>query len=142
LFGCALSHPHRAASIAATSIFFMPIMASNALCFIAARGQRFGQHAGRDLPANAPLVFAPATLAFLPAIADDGVPVAIGLVLIVGGDLQREGFVVFERGAAIKPDARDAGNREFDRQHIARLAGWEVARRTVAPTTPSGKVAA
>jgi hypothetical protein len=38
------------------------------------------------LPGNAPLVFAPAALAFLSAIADDGVPVAVGLVLIVGGD--------------------------------------------------------
>jgi hypothetical protein len=45
----------------------------------------------RDLPGNAPLVFAPAARAFLPAIANDGVPVAVGLVLIVGGDLEREG---------------------------------------------------
>jgi hypothetical protein len=62
------------------------------------------------LPGNAPLVFAPAALAFLPAIADDGVPVAVGLVLIVGSDLEREGFVMFERGAAVEADTRDAGN--------------------------------
>jgi hypothetical protein len=42
--------------------------------------------------------FAPATLALLAAIADDGFPVAIGLSLIVGGDLEREGFVMLERG--------------------------------------------
>jgi hypothetical protein len=52
------------------------------------------------LPGNAPLVFAPAAGAFLPAIADDGVPVAVGLVLIVDGDLEREGFVMFERAPA------------------------------------------
>jgi len=61
-----------------------------------------------------------------PPFADDGVPVAVGLVLIVGGDLEREGFVMLERGTAVKADTRNAGNREFDRQHIARLAGWVV----------------
>jgi hypothetical protein len=65
------------------------------------------------LPRNAPLVFAPAALAFLPAIADDGVPVAVGLVLIVGGNLEREGFVMLERGTAVEADTRDADNREF-----------------------------
>src|SRR5262249_4822076 len=101
-----------------------------ALCFIAASGERLGQHARRDLPGNAPLVFAPAALAFLPAVADDGVPVAVGLVLIVGGDLEREGFVMFEHRAAVDTDARDAGNREFDDQHITCLAGWVVTRCT------------
>ena len=33
-----------------------------ALCFIAAGRQRLGQHARRDLPGDAPLVFAPAAL--------------------------------------------------------------------------------
>jgi hypothetical protein len=37
------------------------------LCFIAAGGQRLGQHARRDLPGNAPLVFAPAARALLAA---------------------------------------------------------------------------
>src|SRR5262245_29685047 len=98
-----------------------------ALCFIAAGGHRLGQHARRDLPGNAPLVFAPAARAFLPAIADDGVPVAVGLVLIVGGDLEREGFIVFEHGTAVDADTSDAGNGEVDRQHITGLAGWVVA---------------
>src|ERR1700757_1669787 len=79
------------------------------------------------MPGNAPLVFAPAARTFLPAIADDGVPVAVGLVLIVGGDLEREGFVMFERGTAVEAETREAGHREFDRQHITRLAGWVVA---------------
>src|SRR5688572_22408418 len=53
-----------------------------ALCLIAAGRQRLGQHAWRDLPGDAPLVFAPAARTLLAAIADDGVPVAVGLVLI------------------------------------------------------------
>src|SRR3954471_22382327 len=97
-----------------------------ALCFIAAGGEGLGQHARRDLPGDAPLVFAPAARALLAAIADDGVPVAVSLLLIVGGDLEREGFVVLERGPAVEPDTGDAGDRECDRQHVARLAGWEV----------------
>src|SRR3546814_2540962 len=73
-----------------------------ALCFIAADRQRLGQHARRDLPRDAPLVLAPAARALLAAIADDGVPVAVGLLLIVGGDLERESFVVLERGTAVE----------------------------------------
>src|SRR6266849_6099521 len=102
-----------------------------ALCFIAADRQRLGQHARRDLPGDAPLVFAPAARTLLAAIADDGVPVAVGLGLIVGGDLEREGFAMFERGTAVEAETRDAGNREFDRQHITRLAGWVVTGCTV-----------
>src|SRR6195256_3541334 len=102
-----------------------------ALCFIAAGRHRLGQHARRDLPGDAPLVFAPAARTLLAAIADDGVPVAVGLVLIVGGDLEREGFVMFERGTAVEAETRDAGNREFDHQHIALLAGWVVTGCTV-----------
>src|SRR5262245_25425215 len=86
-----------------------------ALCFIAAGCQRLGQHARRDLPGNAPLVLAPAALALLATIADDRVPVAVGLLLIVGGDLEREGFVMLEHGSAIEANTRDAGNCEFDR---------------------------
>src|SRR6478672_8988434 len=94
-----------------------------ALGFSAAGGKRLGQHARRDLPGDAPSVFAPAALALLAAIADDGVPVAVGLLLIVGGDLEREGLVMFEHGAAVEPDTGDAGDGELDRQHVALLAG-------------------
>src|SRR5437016_9414399 len=97
-----------------------------ALCLIAAGRQRLGQHARRDLPGDAPLVLAPAARTLLATIADDGVPVAVGLALIVGGDLEREGFAMFERGTAVEAETRDAGNREFDRQHVALLAGWVV----------------
>src|SRR5262249_60941104 len=59
-----------------------------AFCFIAAGCERLGENARRDLPGDAPLVFAPAAGALLTAIADDGVPVAICLLLIVSGDLE------------------------------------------------------
>src|SRR5205823_1939305 len=94
-----------------------------ALCLITVGSKRLGQHARRELPGDAPLVFAPAARTLLAAIADDGVPVDVGLVLIVGGDLEREGFAMFERGTAVEAETRDAGNCEFDRQHIPRLAG-------------------
>jgi Zn-dependent protease with chaperone function len=34
-------------------------------------------------------------------------------VLIVGGDLEREGFVMFERRSAVEANTRNAGNCEF-----------------------------
>src|SRR5882724_11342432 len=69
-----------------------------ALCFIAAGRHRLGQHTRRDLPGDTPLVFAPAAGALLATIADDGVPITVGLLLIVGGNLEREGLAMFERG--------------------------------------------
>src|SRR4030095_15269492 len=94
-----------------------------ALGFSAADRQRLCQHAWRDLPGDAPLVLAPAARALLSSIADNGVPVAVGLLLIIGGDLKRESFVMLERGTAVEAKTRDAGDREFYRQHVALLAG-------------------
>jgi hypothetical protein len=51
--------------------------------------------------------------------------------LIVSGDHEREGLVVFEGGAAIEADTRDTGNIEFHYQYISLLSGWEVSRCTV-----------
>src|ERR1700736_346594 len=47
------------------------------------------------------------------------------------GDLEREGFAMFERGTAVEADTRDAGNFEFDCQHISLLAEWVVTGCTV-----------
>src|SRR6476620_434567 len=102
-----------------------------ALCFIAADRQRFGQYTRRDLPRHAPLVFAPAARAFLATITDDGVPIAIRLSLIVSGDLERKGFIMFERRTAVDADTGDASNFELDRQHISLLARWIVTGCTV-----------
>src|SRR5690606_8192660 len=96
-------------------------------CFIAAGSHRLGQRARGNLPGDTPFVLAPAARTFLTAIADDGVPVAVGLLLIVSGDLEREGFVMFERGPAIDAETGDAGDREFDRQRTARLGGRVIA---------------
>src|SRR6267154_713030 len=104
------------------------------LCFIAANRQRLCQHARRDLPGDAPLVLAPAARALLASIADNSVPVAVGLLLIIGGDLKRESFVMLERGTAVKTDAGDAGDCEFYRQHVALLAGWIITGCTVDDT--------
>ena len=52
--------------------------------FFTAGGQRFGQHARGDLPGETPPVFAPPARALLTAIADDRVPVAVSLFLVLG----------------------------------------------------------
>src|SRR5262249_40518431 len=83
------------------------------------------------------LVLAPAALALLATIANNRVPVAVGLLLIVGGDLEREGFAMFERGSAVEADTRDAGNCEFDRQHVALLTRWVVTGSPVDGTHPA-----
>ena len=57
---------------------------------------RVGERARGDLPREAPAVLAPAALAFLAAIADDRVPVAVGLFLIVRRDLEGKGLAVPE----------------------------------------------
>ena len=99
-----MHQPRRAASILATSIFFMSIIASNAR-FASAPPAAIASVStrGRDLPGDAPPVLAPAALALLAAIADDRVPVAVGLVLVVGCDLEGEGFVVLEAGPPLRP---------------------------------------
>jgi hypothetical protein len=60
------------------------------------------------LPGDAPFVLAPTARTFLAAITDDGVPVAVGLLLIVSGDLEREGFAMFERGPAVETETGNA----------------------------------
>src|SRR3569623_2335167 len=99
--------------------------------FVAARRQRLGQHARRDLPRYAPSVLTPAARTLLPAIADDGVPVAGGLGLIIRGDLEGEGFALLESETAIEAETGNPCNFEFNGEHIALLAGWVVAGRTM-----------
>src|SRR5690606_21354531 len=89
-------------------------------------GGRVGQHARGDLPGDAPLVLAPAALAFLPAVIDDRVPVAVGFFLVLGDDRERERFVVGEVRAAVEADAGDAADGEIDRQDVAFLARGKV----------------
>lgn len=81
-------------------------------CNLAAGGHRLGQHARRDLPRHAPLVLAPAAGAFSTAIANDRVPVTVGLRLILGGDLERERLALLEHVTAVEAETRDAADRE------------------------------
>lgn len=87
-----------------------------------------------DKDAEAPSCLCTNRTRFPAAITDDGVPVAVGHLLIIGGDLKREGFVVLECGTAIQAHPGDAGDREIDCQNIAHLAGWVVAGCKVDPT--------
>jgi hypothetical protein len=51
---------------------------------LVAAGRRFEQDSRRDLPGEAPFVLAPAAGAFLTAVADNGVPIFVGLGLVFG----------------------------------------------------------
>jgi len=98
---------------------------------LAALGHGVSQHARRDLPRQAPLVLAPAAGAFRSAVVDDGVPVAVRFLLVVGGDLERERFALFEGGAAVEAQAWNAADGEFNRQDRIGLAAGEVGRRAM-----------
>src|ERR1700730_12588246 len=65
----------------------------------AASRKRISEHARGDLPGEAPAVPAPPALTFLAAIADDRIPIAVRLVLIVRCDLERKSVAVSERRA-------------------------------------------
>src|SRR5512143_1121951 len=74
------------------------------LCLGTTRGKRIGQRARSDLPREAPAVLAPTARALLAAVADDRVPVAIRLFLIVRRDLEGERLAVPERRAAVETE--------------------------------------
>src|SRR5687768_2230114 len=97
----------------------------------AAGRKRVGQRARGDLPGEAPAILAPTALAFLAAIADDRVPVAVGLFLIVRRDLEGKGLALLELRAAVETETGNAENGEFHRQHIALLAARVVTGRLV-----------
>ena len=127
--------PRRASSIVAMSIFRISIIASKARLAAARSGSviAVGQGARRDLPRQAPLVLAPAARALLAAVADDRVPQAVGLGLVVGRDLERERLAVLERRPAVEAEAGDAQHGELDRQHVALLARRESRRARGGP---------
>src|SRR5688572_9866837 len=101
------------------------------LCLTAASRKRVGQRARGDLPGEAPAVLAPTALTFLAAIADDRVPVAVRLFLIVRRDLKGKGLAVLELRAAVETETGNAQNGELHRQHIALLAARVVTGRLV-----------
>jgi hypothetical protein len=69
--------------------------------------------------------------ALLSAAADNGIPVPVGLLLIIGGDLERERFVMLDREASVEAGTGNARNCKFDRQHVALFAGRVVTGGTV-----------
>ena len=131
-----------AASIAAMSIFLIVIMASKAR-FAAARPGRSSSGraaARRDLPGEAPAVLAPAAGALLAAVADDRVPVTVGLFLVFGEDHEAHRFVRLEIRAAIQADERPPKDGEFDGEFLALLPTRKIAgSRVHPPTWLSGK---
>src|SRR5207247_44165 len=102
-----------------------------ALGLSATGGKRVGQHARGDLPGQTPTVLAPAALTLLAAIADDRVPVAVGLFLSVRRDLEREGLAVLERRAAVETKTGNTKHGELHRQLIVFLASRVVTGRLV-----------
>ena len=115
------AQPRTATLMAATSIFCISIIASNAL----------RHNARRDLPRPAPFVLAPAARALRAAVADDRVPITVGLRLVVGCSLKRERLAVLERFSAVEAKAWHAAHRELNRQDIAPVAAGIVGRRPV-----------
>src|SRR5690606_8588128 len=72
-------------------------------------------------------VLAPAAGAFGPAVADDGVPQAVGLGLIVGHDHEGHGLGLGEDRAAVQTHVAPAGQGELHHQFgafgIGRIVG-------------------
>src|SRR5438270_12445571 len=97
-----------------------------------------------DLPGIAPLVLAPATHALFAATFGNGVPIAVGLFLIVGQDHEAHGLVRLEVRAAVEPDEGLAKHSELNRQLFAPVApgkiGGGVMRRTDAAVREDGGV--
>src|SRR6059058_4223071 len=102
-----------------------------ALFLTATRRKRLGQRARGDLPGEAPAVLAPTALAFLAAIADDRVPVAVRLFLILRRDLEGKGLAVLERRAAVETETGNAHDGELHGQDFALLAARVIPGRLV-----------
>src|SRR3546814_8759028 len=65
--------------------------------------------------------------AFLAAIADDSIPVAVGFLLIFGHDLEREALALRKCRPAVEEQRRDAHDRHLNHQRFALLAVGIVA---------------
>ena len=65
---------------------------------------------------RSPSILAPAASAFLSAIADDGVPVTVGFLLVVGQDHEADRLIGLEIGSAVQADEGAAEHGERDRE--------------------------
>src|SRR5437868_6740300 len=97
-----------------------------ALAPFAGRAGQLQQPLRGDLPGIAPLVLAPAAHALFAATFGDGVPVAVGLFLIVGQDHEAHCLVRLEVGAAVQADKGLAKDRELDCQLLALVAAGKI----------------
>ena len=104
--------PARAASIFATSIFFIVIIASKArlasappaaIASVSTRGVICQERPQRSL-------HQPHALSW-PPLLDDRVPVAVRLLLIVRRDLEGKRLALLERRAAVETEAGNAAER-------------------------------
>ena len=66
-------------------------------------GRRFYQYARCNLPGQAPFVLAPPACPLSATIADDGVPVTIGLDLVLGEDLNEKASLCLKAGPPFRP---------------------------------------
>src|SRR5262245_31580038 len=72
-----------------------------------AGSHRISEHARRDLPGQSPAIPTPATRTLFAAVPDDGVPVAVGFVLVVRGDLKGECLAVLKLRTTVEAEAGD-----------------------------------
>src|SRR3954452_22499104 len=84
-------------------------------------GRRLEQDARRDLPGEAPAVLAPAASALLAAVADDRVPVTVGLFLVLGQDHETDRLVRLEIRPSIQADVGLPKDGELDGEILAHL---------------------
>jgi len=125
--------PRRAASIAAMSIFFIPIIAANARWATAGSGSEIAVVKARGVICHdkSPLVLAPAARAFLATVSNNRVPQAVRFSLVVRRNLKRKSLAVLERGSPIQAQAGDTHHSELDRQDIALFACGIVTGRAM-----------
>src|SRR6476620_3712678 len=79
-----------------------------------AAGGALEQDARGDLPREAPFVLAPAAVAFLAAVIDDRVPIAVGLLLAFGQDHEADCLIRLEQRSAVETDERLAEDSKLD----------------------------
>ena len=110
------------------SILRMVIIAFIARLAAARSGSlRRGQQSARsDLPRKTPAILAPTAHAFPAAVADDGVPQAVGFGLVFGEDDEADRFVGDEIRAAIETQEITPADGELNGQLLTFRPGWRV----------------
>ena len=96
-------------------------------------GHGFDQHARCDLPGKAPTIPAPAALAFFTAVANDRIPVTIGVFLVVGENYETHRLVRTDRWSCCScRSSRAPKTSSREEMHAARPS-WRGSRIAPAP---------